>query len=215
MEKKTPTLPAAPEPPPDGHSLPTLQQLLEDHVEVAGKSEALNAILGANHPDKWVKVHPFIKDYRYLPIDKVEYLLRKVFKKYRIEIIREGTAFNGVFVVVRIHYLNPSTGEMDFHDGIGACQLQTAKGISPADLANINNGAISMAFPIAKTVAIKDAADHFGNIFGANLNRKDTIQFQPDVELINRVEKRKQLLKEKTNGAMAFCGQSELDTDLI
>ncbi len=64
-------------------------------------------------------------------------------------------------------------------------KAKIVEGTSPADLANINNGAISMAFPIAKTVAIKDACDHFGAIFGCNLNRKDVIPFQPDQEIIN------------------------------
>lgn len=169
-------------------SLPTLQELFEDNIQLVGKSEGLNLILNTPPPPNWIKTHPFIKGYQYLPIDKVEHLLRKIFKKYRIEVIREGTAFNGVFVVVRVHYLNPVTGEMDFHDGIGACQLQTKQGASAADLANINNGAISMAFPIAKTVAIKDACDHFGAIFGCNLNRKDTIPFEVDTKLVDKYE---------------------------
>lgn len=177
--------------------LPTIAELFSDSIQVAGKSEGLNLILSTPPPDKWVKEHPVIKNYKYLPIDKVEHLLRKIFKKYRIEVTREGTAFNGVFVVVRVHYLNPVTGEMDFHDGIGACQLQTKQGASPADLANINHGAISMAFPIAKTVAIKDACDHFGNIFGCNLNRKDTISFDTDPNLFDRYEA---LLKPEPNG---------------
>ena len=37
-----------------------------------------------------------------------------------------------------------------------------------------------MAFPIAKSVAIKDACDHFGTLFGANLNRKDIVEFAPE-----------------------------------
>lgn len=176
-------------------SLPTLQELLEGN-EVAGRSEALNNLLNAEPPAKWVKTHPYIKDWQYIPIDKVEYLLRKVFKSYRIEVLREGTAFNGVYVVVRVHYLNPATGEMDYHDGIGAAQLQTKKGTSPADLVNVNNGAISMAFPIAKTVAVKDACDHFGKLFGSDLNRKDTVPFQPDREIIDRVELRKKLIEQ-------------------
>ena len=179
---------------PEENKLPTLQDLMSDNIELAGRSEALNALLSAQPPEKWVKTHPFIQNYKYLPIDKVEYLLRKIFKSYRIEVLREGTAFNGVYVVVRIHYLNPATNQMDWHDGIGAAQLQTKGGASPADMMNINNGAISMAFPIAKTVAIKDAADHFGNIFGANLNRKDTVAFTPDTEIIDRVAKRRELL---------------------
>lgn len=177
--------------------LPTIAELFSDSIQVAGKSEALNIILSTPPPEKWIKTHPYISNYKYLPIDKVEHLLRKIFKKYRIEVIREGTAFNGVFVVVRVHYLNPVTGEMDFHDGIGACQLQTKKDTSPSDLININNGAISMAFPIAKTVAIKDACDHFGNVFGCNLNRKDTIPFEADANLFDKYNS---ILEPESNG---------------
>jgi hypothetical protein len=166
--------------------LPTISELFEDNIEIAGRMEGLNAILNNPPPAKWIKEHPYITGWLYLPIDKVEHLLARIFKKYRIEILREGTAFNGVFVVVRVHYLNPATGEMEWHDGIGAQQLQTKKGTSPADLANINNGAISMAFPIAKTLALKDACDHFGPLFGANLNRKDVLPLQPDMELIKK-----------------------------
>ena len=169
--------------------LPTLTELFSESIEVAGKSEALNVLLNTQPPVKWVKEHPFIKGYKYLPIDKIEHLLRKIFKKYRIEVLREGTAFNGVYVVVRVHYLSPATGEMEYHDGIGACQLQTKSGTSPADLININNGALSMAFPIAKTIAIKDACDHFGVVFGCNLNRKDIIPFEPDTNLIEKYAK--------------------------
>lgn len=145
--------------------------------------DSLNAILSHEPPAAWVKEHPYIKNHKYLPIDKVEYLLRRIFKAYKIEITGQGTAFNGVWVSVRVHYLNPVTGEWLYHDGIGSSQLQTAKGTSPADLANINNGAISMAFPLAKTLAIKDACDMFGNLFGANLNRRDVLQNAPDTKL--------------------------------
>lgn len=164
-------------------NLPTVAELFEDNLEIAHKNEQLNLFLSQNPPDKWVKEHPYISGYKYLPIDKIEHLLRKIFKQYTIEITGQGTSFNGVWVTVRIHYLNPVTKKMEFHDGIGAEALQVKKGTSPSDLANINNGAISMAFPKAKTSAIKDACDHFGNIFGANLNRKDTLNFSPDQTL--------------------------------
>ncbi len=168
------------------YKLPTVVDLFSegDSLALAGMHEALNAILATPPKPEWVKVHPFIKDHKYLPIERVEYLLRKIFKAYRIEITGQGTAFNGVWVTVRVHYLSPVTEQMEWHDGIGAIQLQTAKGTSPADLANINNGALAMAFPIAKTFAIKDACDMLGNIFGANLNRKDVIAFEPDLKLI-------------------------------
>lgn len=189
MEQQTPNLknlPAVKKA--EKSKLPTIAELFSEQIQVAGKSEGLNALMAHEPPKAWVKTHPFIANYQYLPIDKIEYLLRKIFKRYRIEVIREGTAFNGVYCVVRVHYFNPVNGEMDFHDGIGACQLQTKKGTSPADLININNGAISMAFPIAKTVAIKDACDHFGKLFGCDLNRKDTIPFEPDMTIIDKYE---------------------------
>jgi len=124
------------------------------------------------------------RGYKYLPIERIEYLLKTIFKSYKIEITGQGTSFNGVWVTVRIHYLHPVSGEWLFHDGIGASQLQTAKGTSPADLNNINNGALSMAYPVAKTIAIKDAADHFGKLFGSDLNRKDLINYELDLTLI-------------------------------
>jgi len=149
--------------------------------------EQLNVILSTPPPATWVKKHPFIKNYNYLPIDKVEYLLRRCFKKYQIEVIKTAQLFNAIEVTVRVHYLNPATNEMLFHDGVGACELQTiqATGNLKMDMSNVNRGAVTMALPIAKSIAIKDACDHFGDLFGANLNRKDIVQFTGDSELLS------------------------------
>lgn len=162
--------------------IPKIQDLYTD-LELAKSNDELVALLNQPPNPSWIKTHPYISNYRYLPIDKVEYLLKTIFKKYKIEIIREGVAFNGVYVVVRVWYLNPTTNEMDYHDGIGAKELQVKKGSSAADLANINSGALQMAFPIAKTVAIKDACDHFGTLFGSDINRKDVMYILPDDSL--------------------------------
>jgi hypothetical protein len=35
-----------------------------------------------------------------------------------------------------------------------------------------------MAFTMAKSYAIKDACDHFGKLFGRDLNRKETMGFR-------------------------------------
>jgi len=144
------------------------------------RQEDLNIYLDADVPSAWVKLNKFANNSKYLPIDKVEWLLRKIFKAFRIEITGQGVAFNGVWVSVRLHYLHPVTGKWEFHDGIGASEMQTAKGTSPADLVNINKNALSMAFPVAKSYAIKDASHHFGNVFGANLNRMDIVKLTSD-----------------------------------
>lgn len=172
--------------------LPKLSDLIEEKaLSKQFKNDELNLLLNQQPPQSWVKEHPYVRGHAYLPIDKVEFLLRRIFKQYRIEITGQGTAFNGVWVTVRVHFLNPVTDEWDYHDGIGSIQLQTQKGTSPADLSNINNGALSMAFPHAKTLAIKDACDMFGTLFGSNLNRRDTLGYQTDADLARKANKEK------------------------
>jgi hypothetical protein len=166
--------------------------LHEENALVSYKNDQLNLLLNQEPKKEWIKEHPFVKGHKYIPIDKVEFMLRKIFKKYSIEITNQGTSFNGVWVTVRVHYFHPTEATMMYHDGIGAVQLQTAKGTSPADLANINNGALSMAYPIAKTLAIKDACDHFGKLFGCDLNRKDTMAFKVDA---NPLDLKEQLIE--------------------
>jgi hypothetical protein len=199
-------------------TLPTVAELFADNLEQAFKHEQLNLLLNQEPKKEWVKEHPYIKGYKYLPIDKVEFMLRKIFKEFSIEVLREGHSFNGVYVVVRVHYKDPTTGTMRFHDGIGAMQLQTAKGTSPADLININNGALSMAYPAAKTVAIKDACDHFGKLFGCDLNRKDTMNFTFDValsspEIKKAAEETRRITTHLTN--MRAKGVDDIDVILI
>ena len=164
-------------------NLPKINDIYTDKLSIQ-KADVFVTLMNQQPKQEWVKDHPFIRGYKYLPIERIEYLLKTIFKSYKIEITGQGTSFNGVWVTVRIHYLHPVSGEWLFHDGIGASQLQTAKGTSPADLNNINNGALSMAYPVAKTIAIKDAADHFGKLFGSDLNRKDLINYELDLTLI-------------------------------
>ena len=185
------------------NNLPKIQDLYNDKVQIQ-KLDVFMTLLNQKPDPNWVKKHPIIRGYKYLPIERIEFLLKTIFKNYKIEITGQGQSFNGVWVTVRIHYMHPLTGEWSFHDGIGASQLQTAQGTSSTDLANINNGALSMAFPMAKTIAIKDACDHFGLLFGSDLNRKDLIAYNPDLTLIDMDEnhpnwsKVVQAIKDKT-----------------
>ena len=165
------------------NTLPKLKDLVSD-ISNYEKSDKLNYLLNQEPPKDWIKEHPYIRGHKYIPIDKIEYLLRRIFKKYRIEILREGTSFNGVYVVVRVHYMNPTNSSWDYHDGIGSINLQLRKQTQyekdnnvkvEFNTVNINNGSLSMAYPLAKTLAIKDATDMFGKLFGSDLNRKDTL----------------------------------------
>ena len=151
-------------------NLPTLSELYENQ-EISEKKDQLNYLLNQQPPKAWVKSNRFANNSLYLPVDRVEWLVKRIFKHYKVEVREIKQLFNGVTCTVRLHYQHPISGEWSYHDGVGAAQIQTKKGSSPADLSNINNNAIQLVVPIAKAEAFKNATKQFGRLFGSDLNR--------------------------------------------
>ena len=118
--------------------LPTLKDLHHDE-SVAFKNDQLNLLLNQPTPEKWIKDHPFAKNVKYIPIDKVEFLLTRIFQEWKVEIIKYSALFNSVSCHIRLHYKNPISGEWSFHDGVGAVGVQTDAGKSAADLGAIKH----------------------------------------------------------------------------
>jgi hypothetical protein len=169
--------------------LPILSDLYKaDDIATLFKTDQFNLLMNQAPEPKWIKENPYAGNSKYIPIGILETLLQRIFKEFRIEVMREGTMFNSVYVTIRLHYLNPVNGLWSYHDGVGSAQIQTAKGASAADLASINNNAVMMALPMAKSYAIKDACDHFGKLFGRDLNRKETMGFGVDKNLDKETE---------------------------
>lgn len=138
-------------------------------------------------PQEWVANHQFINGHKYLPIDKVEFLLKSIFKYYKIEVLGFDQLLDSIACHVRVHYLHPISKEWMFQDGVGAWEIQTNKGSGKLkiDGSNSSKSAITMALPIAKSEAIKDACDLIGDIFGGNLSRKNSLQFYADSSTMN------------------------------
>ena len=136
-------------------------------------------IVNQEPPENIVKNHPMVSGVKYIPIDKVELMLTKVFQKWNIEVLKTEHILNSVCVTVRLHYRNPITKEDTFQDGVGAMKIQVEKGENASNLQKIIPDAIMLALPAAKSYAIKDAAEHIGKVFGRDLNRKDTMAFNP------------------------------------
>lgn len=161
-------------------NLPTLADLHHD-VNAAFKNDQLNLLLNQPPHVGWLKKFPtemgIVGGGEYLPIDKVDFMLKRIFGKTRIEVRQVQQLFQSIQVTVRIHYIDPTTGEWEWQDGVGAAPVQTDKGASAADLGAIKNRAVQIAVPIAKSAAKKDAAEELGALFGRDLNRKDTILF--------------------------------------
>lgn len=176
-------------------NLPTLAELSGD-IEAAFKNDQLNFLLNVEPPQTWIKFHPTVKTKddegryhpaKYIPIEKIEFLLTKIFQHWRVEVLREGSLFNSVYVAIRLHYLNPINKEWMCHDGLGAVGIQTDAGAAASDMAKIKQDAVMKALPAAKSYAIKDAADHIGRLFGKDLNRQDALVFEPKNAGYNRI----------------------------
>jgi len=165
------------------NKLPKIQDLHHDLSE-AFKTDQLNLLLNQPPPEAWVKDHPVASGVKYMPIEKVEFLLTKIFGEWRVEIISEGQMFQSIYVKVRLHFKNPLTGEWSYHDGLGAVGVQTDKGKSASDLSAIKQDAIMKALPAAESYAIKDAAEKLGKLFGKDLNRKDVMGFDVTYQTI-------------------------------
>lgn len=185
-----------------------LVELVDDNrlIEVRTK-EDFKSYLNNDPPAQWVKKHPIASSVNYLPIDKVEVLLDAIFQDWQVEVKSVSQLAQSICAIVRLHYRHPVNGEWLFHDGVGATPLKTDKGFSAADLSHIKSDAVSTGAPAAVSFAIKDAAEHIGNIFGRNLNRKDTINLggiyehttidEQTVDAIDKIQNAKTMIELK------------------
>lgn len=156
--------------------LPTIQELYKDNSEML-KQNKLNAILNSEPKPEWIKQHPFAKGLKYIPIERIEFLLTMIFSKWSVEIKSTQLIANSIVVTVRVHVQNPITGEMDYQDGIGAMPIQIKKGFGATQFEEMNHNAIQIGAPSAESYAVKDACEKFGKIFGKDINRKDSINY--------------------------------------
>lgn len=146
-------------------------------LETLVANDEFLAIVNQNPPEKFIKDHPLAKGVKYIPIDKVELMLTKIFQYWYVEVLKSGQLLNSIEVTVRLHYKQPVTQDWLHQDGVGASPIQVDKGENASNLAAIKNNAIMLALPAAKSYAIKDAAENIGKVFGRDLNRKDTMAF--------------------------------------
>lgn len=170
------------------NNLPTIQELYED-VELKQKQNSLNILLNQQPAETWMKPHPTATKkvtvngekrdvpIMYLPIERVEWLLTRIFIQWKVEIKEVQMIANSVVVTVRLHYQDPLSSEWLWQDGIGAAPLQTAKDAGAIDWAQIKSAAVQMGAPAAESYAVKDAAEKIGKLFGKDMNRADQIAY--------------------------------------
>lgn len=136
--------------------------------------EFLNKVNADPNP-QWIKTNQGV---RYIPIERVEWLLRTIYQRWEWQVIDYKVVANSICVHGRLRVQEPVTLEWIEMDGLGAVPIQVRSGSSPADFTAIIPNAIQKNLPAAESFALKDAAEKLGRVFGSNINRKDDAQFK-------------------------------------
>lgn len=156
--------------------LPTFQELITE-TEDSLKQNALTVLLNQDPPAAWLIQHPVIRNYKYIPIERVEFMLTRIFPRWWVEVRNTQVIANSVAVTVRLYVINPITGETEWNDGIGAAPIQTNAGAGATDWDAVKVDGVQKAAPAAESYAVKDAAEKFGKIFGRDVSRKNTMNY--------------------------------------
>ena len=108
-------------------TLPVLKDLYDGDLSLKQGQNELNLLLNQPPNPNWIKEHPFAKGVKYIPIERIEYLLTRLFIKWRVEVKQIQTIANSCVVTVRLHYQNIEDDQWSWQDGIGAAPIQTEK----------------------------------------------------------------------------------------
>jgi len=185
------------------NKLPVLADLYSD-TELKIAQNDLNILLNAPPASAWLKEHPYAKvvkvidgkkvnvPAKYIPIERIEWLLTCIFIRWHVEIKTVQLIANSVSVTVRLYYQDVVTKEMLWQDGIGAVALQTDSGAGAIEFDKIKSSAVQMAAPSAETYAVKDAAEKIGKLFGKDINRATQIAYTYLAGSISKAEKEDQ-----------------------
>lgn len=181
----------------------SLAQIVGDlgDLETFVANDQFLAVVNQEPPAQFIKNHPLASGVKYIPIDKVELMMTKIFQNWYVEVLESGQLLNAVRCTVRVHYKQPLTGEWLHQDGVGAVAIQVDKGQNASDLGAIKSNAVMLGLPSAKSYAIKDACEHIGKVFGRDLNRKDTMAFAPSYDVEDKVKAKKEAVLNKLKGS--------------
>jgi len=147
---------------------------LTKDLGLAIQVDNLNTLLNTNPPKNWFKQH---KGLDYLPIDRVKNNLITIFQDYDWEIQSVQVIANSITVVGNLYIVNPVTGRQRRLAGIGSWPIQLKSGSAPTDFNNIIQDAIQKNAPAAESLALKNAAQKLGKLFGGG---SEDVDFVPN-----------------------------------
>lgn len=191
-----------------------LEESIENFFEVSkvsrkAKLDEYTRLINTSPKPEWIVQE---KGFLSIPIERMEWLMRKLFGLFRFEILKEPYVIvNTLVVTARVHYLHPITGEWEYQDGVGGEAIQTKKNTSFNDLSNMIPTAIEMGAPNAYAMAKKSAMKNIGVIFGSNLNRKNAGKIDYD----QQTNSERELHNHKKRLIATISGSKSIETLMI
>lgn len=133
-----------------------------------------NELLSTTPKAEWIKVNKHSNNARYLPIRKVEDLLRSFFGAYQVEMIGQPHILgNSVVISVHLKVYHPIIKEWLVYAGTGAVPIELEQGAKPLQFELIKAKGLHKNIPAAKAFAVSNAAKLIGRVFGSDLNNDE------------------------------------------
>jgi hypothetical protein len=155
--------------------IPTYSEIMKSEAGEEAQENAFNVILNQTPPKSWIKEY---KGIPYLSIDKVRFMLTRLFVTWNVEVRQVQQMVNSVVCTVRLHYKHPITKEMRYQDGVGGFPIHTKSKKGAMDWNEVNFDSVQKAAPNALTFAEKNAAKKIGCIFGMDMGKEDTMNYE-------------------------------------
>lgn len=177
--------------------IPTLAEILDDSPE-RQKQNDLIVLLNQPPHKAWLKANPLANGEMYLPIERMEYLMSRIFGSWETDIIYPPQLIaNSVVMVVKVTVTNPVTGVKEYQTGVGAVGIQTEKGAAAMDISKIKGNGVMLAAPAAAAFAWKNACQKWGKFLGKDLGRSEDIAYESMLKPKTTIDELKALYESK------------------
>lgn len=113
-------------------------------------------------------------------ISHIEMLLDEYFfGLWETENFKWAVIANEIVGSIDLVFTHPVTNTKYRRVGAASIQIMVDKGTAPLDVNNKKPNALDMGFPKLKTECVKNAANSLGKLFGRDLNRKKSDNYNP------------------------------------
>ncbi len=163
--------------------------LKNDKLKEIEQSQSLTTMLYQPPPVGWLKQHPIIKvkkgdkylPYTYLPIERVQLLLDKLFfGHWKTEGFKWERHFNEIIGTVQLTFLHPVTHEWITRSGAASIQIMQNKNSKISEFNETKKAnALEMGHPKLLSECFKNAAKTIGPLFGRDVSRDANIIYVP------------------------------------